>query len=161
MTGPPDSDSDVPHLGNRARSLPNRPSFDRVRANGVGRPREGRPPGGDRGELERELLRLENGADDVERPYLATLPEAYAGEELIFEWLGYLQEVTGLKRAMEALSYYRELGWLGDDAWATLREYLVGLEIDAEEPRDLQADDHLTSLSYVARLARIADREER
>lgn len=112
-----------------------------------------------RGDLERELLRLENGAADIDRPYLTTLPEAFAAEELLFEWLGGLQETAGLKRASEALEYYAEVGWVSPDAAAALREYLLGLDLDAPDPRELDADDHLESLAYVARLARLAERE--
>jgi archaellum component FlaD/FlaE len=117
------------------------------------------PDSSARRDLERELLRLENAAGEIERPYLTTLPEALAGEELLFEWLSGLQETAGLKRAAEALEYYADVGWVDPDAGEALREYLLGLDHEPEAARDLDADDHLESLAYVARLARLAERE--
>lgn len=108
---------------------------------------------------ERELLRLDAAAGDLERPYLPRLPEALAAEYAVFEWLDFLTRKAGFKRALRALEYYRTVGWIGEPAEERLREYLVGM--DAEHPRGeeggLGVDDHLLSLVYVGRLAAMHD----
>jgi flagellar protein FlaE len=104
--------------------------------------------------LYRELLPLEAGADDLSKPYLATLPEHYAGEHLIFEWLEFLLLNAGYQGATEALTYYESVGWLTEDATKDLEDYLLGIDDHgATEDNDLDIDDHMLSLVYVAKLA--------
>lgn len=108
---------------------------------------------------ERELLRLDAAAGEMERPYLPRLPEALAAEYAVFEWLDFLARKGGFKRALRALEYYRSIGWIGEAAEERLREYLVGMDVErprGEEGR-LAVDDHLLSLVYVGRLASMTD----
>jgi len=102
--------------------------------------------------LYRELLPLEAG-NDTSKPYLASLPEHYAGEHLIFEWLEFLLLHAGYQGATDALSYYESVGWITEDCESTLNDYMLGL---GEQPSDgaaLDMDDHLLSLVYIAKLA--------
>ncbi len=104
--------------------------------------------------LYRELLPLEAGADDLSKPYLSTLPEHYAGEHLIFEWLEFLLLHAGYQGATEALNYYESVGWLTEDATKDLEDYLLGIDDHgANEDNDLDIDDHMLSLVYIAKLA--------
>lgn len=103
--------------------------------------------------LYRELLPLSAAMDD-EKPYLATLPEHYAAEHLVFEWLEFLLLHAGFKGASEALSYYESVGWLTGDVADDLEDYLLGIDDRAaNDDNDLDIDDHLLSLVYVAKLA--------
>lgn len=104
-------------------------------------------------DIHRELLPLEAGEDDLEKPYLKSLPESYAAEIVIFEWLEFLLEDFGYQGANEALQYYESVGWITDDIQTALNDYLVG--IDEPEPNTVQdgdIDSHKLSLVYVARL---------
>jgi flagellar protein FlaE len=104
--------------------------------------------------LSRELLPLQAGADDAEKPYLEGLPEAYVGEHLVFEWLEFLLLHAGYQGATEALSYYESVGWLTEAAESDLQDYLLGMDdAGAAEASDLDIDDHMLSLVYVAKLA--------
>ena len=104
--------------------------------------------------LYRELLPLQVGGDDAEKPYLSALPDAYAGEHLIFEWLEFLLLHCGYQGANEALSYYESVGWITEDVESELGDYLLGLDdAGATDDNDLEMDDHLLSLVYVAKLA--------
>jgi len=104
--------------------------------------------------LYRELLPLEAGADDLSKPYLTGLPEEYVGEHLIFEWLEFLLLHAGYQGATEALSYYESVGWLTEAAKDDLSDYLLGIDDHgANEDNDLDIDDHMLSLVYVAKLA--------
>jgi len=106
--------------------------------------------------LYRELLPLEAGADELEKPYLHTLPESYAAEYVVFEWLEYLLSRFGHQGTNEALQYYESVGWITEEVEATLNDYLLGIEDIADERHDGDIDDHKLSLVYVARLASMA-----
>jgi flagellar protein FlaE len=121
---------------------------------------QSREPGGDlagtdgfQSGLYRELLPLEAGVDNLSKPYLAALPESYAAEYLVFEWLEFLLSRFGYQGANEALEYYAGVGWITDDVAATLDDYLLGLEEPPQsEVSDTTMDDHKLSLVYVAQL---------
>ncbi|MFB6165139.1 MAG: FlaD/FlaE family flagellar protein [Haloarculaceae archaeon] len=102
--------------------------------------------------LYRELLPLEAAVDDLEKPYLATLPESYAAEFTIFEWLEYLLDAFGYQGTTEALAYYESVGWLTEDVQVALNDYLLGIDEAAAGANDGDVDDHKLSLVYVARL---------
>lgn len=103
--------------------------------------------------LYRELMPLEAGADDLSKPYLTDLPESYAAEYVVFEWLEFLLDSFGYKGANEALQYYESVGWLTETVESSLNDYLLGLENPAgAETADADIDDHKLSLVYIARL---------
>jgi flagellar protein FlaE len=103
--------------------------------------------------LYRELMPLEAGTDDLSKPYLSALPESYAAEFVVFEWLEFLLDSFGYKGANEALQYYEEVGWLTETVESSLNDYLLGLENPAgAEPAESDIDDHKLSLVYIARL---------
>ncbi len=102
--------------------------------------------------LYRELLPLEAGTDAA-KPYLAGLPEHYAGEHLVFEWLEFLLLHAGYQGATEALDYYESVGWITGDVESDLNDYLLGIDDQAAGgDADLDIDDHLLSLVYIAKL---------
>lgn len=103
--------------------------------------------------LYRELLPLEAAAGDNEKPYLRQLPEHYAGEHLVFEWLEFLLLHAGYQGASEALTYYESIGWITEDVAGDLGDYMLGIDdTGANEDNDLDIDDHMLSLVYVAKL---------
>jgi len=103
--------------------------------------------------LYRELLPLEAGGD-AEKPYLDSLPADNAAERLVFEWLEFLLMHAGYQGAREALSYYESVGWITDHCESELKDYMLGLDEGAtSDPADLDVDDHLLSLVYIAKLA--------
>ena len=103
--------------------------------------------------LYRELLPLEAGGD-AEKPYLEALPEDNNGERLIFEWLEFLLLHAGHQGTREALSYYESVSWITEDCVSQMKDYMLGLDEQAtNDPTDLDVDDHLLSLVYIAKLA--------
>ncbi|MFW5978318.1 MAG: FlaD/FlaE family flagellar protein [Halohasta sp.] len=107
-----------------------------------------------RARLYRELMPLTAGSDEVSKPYLSALPETEAAEFLVFEWLEFLLLHGGFRGAQEALTYYESIEWITDDVNATLGDYLLGIEdVGAVDGTDLDVDDHLLSLVYIAKLA--------
>jgi flagellar protein FlaE len=107
-----------------------------------------------RARLYRELLPLTAGSSDVSKPYLETLPETQSAEFLIFEWLEFLLLHGGFRGAQEALTYYESIEWITDDVSSTLGDYLLGIEdAGTDAGTDLDVDDHLLSMVYIAKLA--------
>ncbi|MFB6101042.1 MAG: FlaD/FlaE family flagellar protein, partial [Haloplanus sp.] len=106
----------------------------------------------------RDIVALDHGAADIERPYLRSLPAALTAEALIFEWLEFLLLQAGRESVADALDFYESVGWLGTDAAQSLDAYLSGLDDPrANDDNDLDADDHRVSLHYVARLASLCE----
>ncbi|KAB1196568.1 MULTISPECIES: FlaD/FlaE family flagellar protein [Haloferax] len=105
-------------------------------------------------QLEHLLVHQSRDEDDaVEKPYLRSLPDKYGAERVVFDWLEFLVLKGGFKRAMDALQYYKTVGWVTADVEETLRDYLLGFSADVEDPTEIDVDDHLLSLVYVARLS--------
>ena len=118
---------------------------------------EGGPVGADdvlRSNQYRELFLLERTTDgeDLQKPYLSDLPTSYAAEIIIFEWLEFLVDKTGFRKALDALRYYRSIEWLTEETETRLHEYLQSFESEGGEG-GLDRSDHLLSLVYIARLS--------
>ena len=108
-----------------------------------------------RASLYRELLPF-LGGDGLEKPYLSQLPQTYAAEYVVFEWLEFLLMHSGFQGASEALDYYASIDWLTEDAQSELEEYLRGIDDSTAGDTELDVDDHLLSLLYVAKLQAMA-----
>ena len=104
-----------------------------------------------------QLFLYQSAADEVEKPYLVSLPDSYASERVVFDWLEFLVLKSGFKRTFEALRYYRSIDWITDDVTSALEDYLVGFADDVDGGADLDIEDHQLSLVYVARLASMGE----
>jgi len=104
-------------------------------------------------QLEQLLVHETAAADGLSKPYLTSLPDAYAAERLLFDWLEFLVMKGGFKRTMDALRYYRTVEWLTADVEAELRDYLVGFSGEVSDTDSFDVDDHHLSLVYIARLS--------
>ena len=57
------------------------------------------------------MLLVENAVGhDMAKPYLEALPQSYAAELLVFEWLTFLLEEGGTAGMDEAFCFYRSTG---------------------------------------------------
>jgi len=106
----------------------------------------------------------DRAAPGAERtPYLTALPDSYAADALVFQWLGELVETAGPAAALKAVSYYEDVDWIGPSVSAALEEYLGGpgidVYVDPNEPDDLTAEDHATSYEYILKLDAIRELE--
>ncbi|WP_254271776.1 FlaD/FlaE family flagellar protein [Haloarcula marina] len=102
--------------------------------------------------LYRELLPFLSG-ESAEKPYLASLPETYAAEFVVFEWLEFLLMHSGYQGADQALDYYESIDWITEDVQSDLSDYLLGIDESAtNDDNELSVDDHMLSLVYVAKL---------
>jgi flagellar protein FlaE len=105
-----------------------------------------------RSDIYRELLPFLSG-DSHEKPYLDGIPQTYAAEFVIFEWLEFLLMHTGYKGTDEVLAYYESIGWITEATQSALSDYLLGIdESTANDGDTLSVDDHMLSLVYIAKL---------
>jgi len=98
------------------------------------------------------LLQQTSGEGGLTRPYLDSLPQSYAAEMVVFEWLEFLVDEAGFRRTLDVLRYYRSIEWITEGVEALLRDYLSSFD-DTGPGDDLDRSDHLRSLVFVARLA--------
>lgn len=95
------------------------------------------------------------GSADEMTP-LRSLPEGYAADAIVLEWLSTLVTSSGPGGAMKAIAFYAEVGWIADEVRTALEEYLSGpgldVHVDPNCPVDLTADDHAQSYEYLLRL---------
>ncbi|MGB9962323.1 FlaD/FlaE family flagellar protein [Halobacterium sp. MBLA0001] len=105
----------------------------------------------------KQLLFMHSSAsvESLERPYLETMPGQYAAEITLFEWLDFLLERGGVKRALKAIEYYETVGWVSADAAERLQGHVRGFSgpADDDSHSDLEMSDHVLSLVYIARLS--------
>jgi len=102
--------------------------------------------------LYRELLPFLSG-DSEAKPYLEALPQTYAAEFVVFEWLEFLLMHSGYQGADEALAYYESIDWITEETRSELSDYLLGIDESAtNDDNDLSVDDHMLSLVYIAKL---------
>jgi flagellar protein FlaE len=105
----------------------------------------------------KQLLFMHSSAseENLERPFLQSMPGKYAAEITLFEWLDFLLERGGVKRSLEAIDYYETIGWVSEDAAEKLRNHVRGFAgpADEEDHSDLEMADHVLSLVYIARLS--------
>jgi archaellum component FlaD/FlaE len=104
-------------------------------------------------QLEQLFVHQAANTEDIQKPYLQRLPDEYAAERVVFDWLEFLVLKAGFRRSMEALRYYQQIGWITERVLSVLQEYLLGFTVDVESVHELEVTDHQLSLVYLARLA--------
>jgi archaellum component FlaD/FlaE len=153
-----ESGGDEQRTGRAEPTRRGNPRFDRgSRVPGRGNPPTRRGPAADALRSNQlEQLFLHQSAmvrEEMTKPYLGEIPQKYAAERVIFDWLEFLVLKGGFKRAMDALRYYRTIDWITAGVEASLQDYLVGFSDEGAGRSELDVDDHQLSLLYVARLA--------
>ncbi|MFB6105671.1 MAG: FlaD/FlaE family flagellar protein, partial [Halobacteriaceae archaeon] len=66
------------------------------------------------------------------RPYLRGLPDGYAVDLLVMEWLEYLVVEAGPAGSRAAIGYYEDIEWLDAAAADALRAFLPGITPSAD-----------------------------
>ncbi len=84
------------------------------------------------------------------KPYLGTLPEGFAADLVIVEWLEFLVSEGGVRETASAIDYYETIDWIDEDVAGALQEYLRGF--DGGESGTLTVDHHARSLNYIGQL---------
>jgi len=92
---------------------------------------------------------------------LETVPEGYAADVLLLEWLSTLTAVGGPAGALQAIDHYEEVGWIS----TTVRRHLIDLLggpsldvfVDPTQPDEPTARQHAQSYEYLQALQVLQD----
>jgi flagellar protein FlaE/flagellar protein FlaC len=92
------------------------------------------------------------------KPYLAELPNGYASDLVVMEWLEFLVEEFGPEDAVRSIDYYGDIGWISESVEEELLAFVSGFadvdSVDTDEtgPASLEIDDHIQSLTFLSQL---------
>lgn len=100
-------------------------------------------------------------ADGEGAPVLASVPDGYAGDVLLMEWLGQLLQRSGDAGAVRAIEHYEDSGLISTE----VREYLLDVvggpspeaSVEPTEPREPTTDEHALSYGYLRALSRLTE----
>ncbi|POG54648.1 FlaD/FlaE family flagellar protein [Haloferax marisrubri] len=92
-------------------------------------------------------------------PFLDEIPRTPRAERVLLDWCVHLVERLGGRGALEMASYYRDIGWIGDEPHDTIRERVVSFTVPSDFEDAPTEEDHVRSFSYVARLSAMAESE--
>lgn len=85
----------------------------------------------------------------------------YATDIIVFQWLSELIASSSPAAAINAVSYYHEIGWISDGTESYLLDVLSGPHLDATvdpaDPASLEAGDHAESYAYIRKLAAVRE----
>jgi len=84
------------------------------------------------------------------KPYLATLPEGFASDLIVVEWLEFLVSEAGVRETASAIDYYESIDWIDERVADQLQEYLAGFE--SAGSGSLTIDHHTQSLKFISQL---------
>ena len=100
-------------------------------------------------------------SDPDTRPVLESVPDSYAGEVLVMEWLSVLMEGSGPADALRAVGHYEDAGWISREVRDHLVDVIGGptldVHIDPTQSRESTADEHAISYRYLSVLTQLDD----
>jgi len=98
-------------------------------------------------------------ADDDSAPVLVSIPDGYAGEVLVMEWIATLMDRSGPAGALRAINYYENIGWISTEVKDHLIDVIGGPALDVfvnpTQPHEPTADEHAVSNEYLRVLNRL------
>lgn len=94
-------------------------------------------------------------------PVLVSVPEGYAGDILVMEWLATLMDSSGPAGALRAINHYESIGWISPEVKDRLVDTIGGPEldifVDPNQPSEPTADEHAVSHEYIRVLNRLTE----
>jgi len=89
---------------------------------------------------------------DDGKPYLSSVPEGFAEDLIVIEWLEFLVEQAGYRETSRAIDYYETIGWIDESVAEALADYLRGFDDVDDTGSGLTIDHHTESLRYISQL---------
>ncbi|WP_435334694.1 FlaD/FlaE family flagellar protein [Haloarchaeobius sp. TZWWS8] len=88
---------------------------------------------------------------------LPDLPDTFATDVIVFEWMTELVTTAGPSAALRAISHYEEVGWISPAVKRHLENVLSAPDLDmivdpTRDPAELTGDDHADSYEYIMKL---------
>jgi len=94
-------------------------------------------------------------------PLLSSVPDGYAGDVLVMEWLAMLMDESGPAGALRAVEYYEDVGWISADARDRLVDVIGGpaldVFVDPKQPREPTAEEHADSHGYLRVISQLRE----
>ena len=94
-------------------------------------------------------------------PVLTSVPQGYAGDILVMEWLATLMDSSGPAGALRAVNHYENMGWISGEVRERLVDVIGGpsldVFVDPTQAREPTADDHAASHEYLRVLDRLSE----
>lgn len=100
------------------------------------------------------------------KPYLSCIGNKPDETAATIEFVRYLGRSFGASGALNSLRYYRDLGWISEDAFEDLKDHVQGLSVEelgdnttVEDPADIDEvaetsfGVHAESLRYISEIA--------
>jgi flagellar protein FlaE len=103
-------------------------------------------------EMAAQAAAEDSAAGTPGRPYLESLPDGYAAELVVMEWLEFLVAESNVRETSQALGYYERIDWIDEDVADELRSFLSGFENADGGTESLTIDHHKQSLRYISQL---------
>jgi archaellum component FlaD/FlaE len=92
---------------------------------------------------------------------LEAVPDGYAGEMLVMEWLAMLMDQSGPAGALRAVEHYEDVGWISADTRDRLIDVIGGpaldVFVDPRAPRELSGEEHADSYGYLRVIQQLRD----
>jgi len=98
----------------------------------------------------RGAAETEADAADDGKPYIGTLPDGFAAELIVVEWLEFLVSEAGVRETARAIDYYEDIDWIDEGVAEDLQSYLRGFEGGGDGT--LTIDHHTQSLEFIGQL---------
>ena len=77
---------------------------------------------------------------------------------IILEWIRHIVDKAGTNGARNIFDYYARIGWVSEDVYQQLMNYVDGIRAGDEEDVDYQptVEDHATSLFFIGKLKKVS-----
>lgn len=99
--------------------------------------------------------------EHLKKPYLERIPDGYDAELAVMEWIESLITTAGREATLDALAYYRSIGWVASAVHSTLEEHANTIAQSAVQgDRQLTMEDHRRSLRAIARIVQSGHQPE-
>jgi archaellum component FlaD/FlaE len=94
-------------------------------------------------------------------PVLVSVPQGYAGDILVMEWLATLMDSSGPAGALRAVNQYEDMRWISSEVRNHLVDVIGGpaldVFVDPTRSREPTADEHAVSHEYIRVLNRLTE----
>lgn len=101
------------------------------------------------------------GPDRGEPVLIETVPDGFAADLVVMEWLSGLVTIAGPAGALKAVAYYRTIDWISEEVHDHLEDVLSGPALDAAvDPAgaaELSVGEHAESYRFVLTLSALVD----
>jgi archaellum component FlaD/FlaE len=100
---------------------------------------------------------------DTGNATLETVPQTYAADVIVMDWVSMLIRRSGLAGALKSFEYYESVDWISSSVRQYLETTLSGPGIDThiepDSPHEPRSEDHCESYTYIKQLHKLKEAE--